>query len=45
LHIACVIKANADFFLTTDDGVLKKTSIVKDVKITDPIGFIKEVSA
>lgn len=45
LHIACAIKANADFFLTTDDGVLKKTSIVKDIKITDPIGFIKEVSA
>jgi len=45
LHIACAIKANADFFLTTDDGVLKKASIVKDIKITDPIGFIKEVSA
>lgn len=45
LHIACAIKANADFFLTTDDGVLKKASIITDIKITDPIGFIKEVSA
>jgi predicted nucleic acid-binding protein len=44
LHIACAIKANADYFLTTDDGILKKTSVVREIKITDPIGFIKEVS-
>ena len=24
VHIACAIKAKADYFLTTDDGVLKK---------------------
>ncbi len=45
LHIACAIKANADFFLTTDDGILNKASAVKDIKVTDPIGFIKEVLA
>lgn len=44
LHISCAIKANADYFLTTDDGILKKASVIKDIKITDPIGFIKEVS-
>ncbi|NOZ48422.1 MAG: type II toxin-antitoxin system VapC family toxin [Chloroflexi bacterium] len=44
LHIACAINAEADYFLTTDDGILKKASTVKDIKITDPIGFIKEVS-
>jgi len=43
LHIACAIKAKADFFLTTDDGVLKKAHFIKDIQITDPIGFIKEV--
>ncbi len=31
--------------LTTDDGVLKKAAFVKDIQITDPIGFIKEVPA
>ena len=45
LHIACAIKAKADYFLTTDDGLLRKTILVKGIKITDPIGFIKEVSA
>lgn len=43
-HIACAIKAEADYFLTTDDGILKKAHLVKDIKIADPIGFIKEVS-
>jgi len=44
LHIACAIKGNAEYFLTTDDGVLKKAASIHDIKITDPIGFIKEVS-
>lgn len=44
LHIACAIKAKADYFLTTDDRVLNKATVVKDIKISDPIGFIKEVS-
>lgn len=43
LHIACAIKAKADYFLTTDDGVIKKAGYVQDIQITDPIGFIKEV--
>ncbi len=44
LHIACAIRAKADYFLTTDDGVLKKATSIQNVRITDPIGFIKEVS-
>ena len=44
LHIACAIKAGAIYFLTTDDGVLKKSELVQNIQITDPIGFIKEVS-
>jgi predicted nucleic acid-binding protein len=43
LHIACAIMANSDYFLTTDDGIIKKSRSIDDVKITDPIGFIKEV--
>ena len=43
LHIACAIKAKAEYFLTTDDGVLKKATVIQEIKITDPIGFIKEV--
>ena len=44
LHIACAIKANADYFLTTDDGVIKKSTLIQNIKIIDPIEFIKEVS-
>jgi len=44
LHIACAIHAGADFFLTTDDGILKKSiPVTQDLRITDPIDFIKEV--
>ena len=37
------IAERADYFLTTDDGVLKKAALVEGVRIADPIGFIKEV--
>ena len=44
LHLACAIKANTDYFLTSDDGVIKKVKYIKNIQILDPIGFIKEVS-
>lgn len=43
LHISCAIIARCDYFLTTDDKILNKSGKVTDLKITDPIGFIKEV--
>jgi predicted nucleic acid-binding protein len=43
MHIACAIEAGSDYFLTADDGVLKKATLVQRIKVTDPIGFIKEV--
>ncbi|MCF8038009.1 MAG: PIN domain-containing protein [Desulfohalobiaceae bacterium] len=43
LHIASAIHAGADYFLTTDDGILKKAILIRDLHVTDPIGFIKEV--
>lgn len=43
LHIACAIKGNADYFLTTDDGILNKAALIQDIQITDSICFIKEV--
>ncbi len=45
LHLACAIVVGADFFLTTDDGILKKAALVLDIQINDPIGFIKEALA
>lgn len=43
LHVACAIQAGADYFLTTDDGILRKAILVEKIRVTDPIGFIKEV--
>lgn len=44
LHIACAVKSKADYFLTTDDGILKKAAVIQGIRITDPIGFIKKVN-
>ncbi len=43
LHIACAIFAKADYFLTTDDKVIKKANVITDLEISDPINFIKKV--
>ncbi len=43
LHVASAISSNCDWFLTTDDQILKSSEFIKQIKITDPIGFIKEV--
>nr|VFK32749.1 MAG: hypothetical protein BECKMB1821G_GA0114241_11249 [Candidatus Kentron sp. MB]VFK34597.1 MAG: hypothetical protein BECKMB1821I_GA0114274_10779 [Candidatus Kentron sp. MB]VFK76864.1 MAG: hypothetical protein BECKMB1821H_GA0114242_107915 [Candidatus Kentron sp. MB] len=45
LHIACAINADADYFLTTDDGILRKATRIQGIRVDDPIGFIKEVLA
>ncbi len=43
LHIACAIITKCKYFLTTDDQILRRTGVLKDIKINDPIGFIKEI--
>jgi hypothetical protein len=43
LHIACAISGKCEYFLTTDDKILNKSNVIMDIKIIDPIGFIKEV--
>jgi hypothetical protein len=43
LHIACAIFMKCDYFLITDDTILKKARLAKNILIDDPIGFIKEV--
>jgi len=45
LHIACAIRARSGYFLTMDDGILKRDPLIQDIRITDPIGFIKDVLA
>ena len=43
LHIACAILLECEYFLTTDDNILKRSATIKEINISDPIGFIKEV--
>lgn len=43
LHIACAIQSKCDYFLTTDDKVLKRNNQISDIHVADPIAFIKEV--
>lgn len=40
LHIACAIDAGCDYFLTTDDHLLRRS--LEEIKIVNPIQFISE---
>jgi hypothetical protein len=40
LHIACALKAKADFFITVDKGIIKKAALINDIKIVNPTNFI-----
>ncbi len=42
LHLACAMALRCDFFLTTDDQLIKKAIGVAGIKVTDPITFIRE---
>jgi predicted nucleic acid-binding protein len=44
LHIACAIAAGCDFFLTTDDVVVKKMQGFTGIAVIDPARFIIEVT-
>jgi predicted nucleic acid-binding protein len=39
LHLSCAINAEADYFITVDDGILRY--VTNEIKIFDPIAFIK----
>jgi predicted nucleic acid-binding protein len=39
LHISCAIEAVCDYFITTDDEILKKYT-VGDIKVCSPVEFI-----
>lgn len=43
IHLACAISQRCEYFLTTDDELIKKALGIKEIKVTDPISFIKEV--
>ncbi len=38
-HIACAVSANADYFLTTDKGILNKQ--ITEIQVVNPIEFVR----
>lgn len=40
LHIACAIELGCDYFVTVDRGIIKKTVLIKQIKIINPIDLI-----
>ena len=42
LHLASAEAASCDLFFTTDDGILKKVSLVGKMKVMNPVSFIME---
>jgi predicted nucleic acid-binding protein len=42
LHLACAVAIKCEYFLTTDDQLVKKASGVTEIKVTDPVSFIRE---
>jgi len=40
LHIACAIEGKAEYFLTTDDKLLKKLAETKELIVINPVNFI-----
>lgn len=42
LHIACAIESKCDYFITTDDFLLKKSDEITLVKIVSPPLFVEK---
>jgi len=42
LHLACAVAMECDYFLTTDEQLVKRASGVTEIKVTDPVSFIRE---
>lgn len=43
LHVACALRADCHYFLTTDKGILKKK--VGGIALANPLDFIREVES
>ena len=41
LHVACAVEAGCEYFLTTDDALLKKLSRYTRISAVDPTAFVR----
>lgn len=40
LHVACAVDAKCDYFLTTDDRIIKKLKNLEEIAVINPLSFI-----
>jgi predicted nucleic acid-binding protein len=43
LHLACAVEGHCDYFLTTDDKLLKKRQTITPIQVMSPVDFVTEV--
>ncbi len=44
LHVACAISGGCDYFVTTDDMILKRTGSLDQIRVLDPPSLIRELN-
>jgi predicted nucleic acid-binding protein len=44
LHLACAIDTEADYFLTTDKGIMRKKHLTPELNIVNPIEFLHSIA-
>jgi hypothetical protein len=44
LHVACAIEAHAEYFLTTDNALLRKMAKYGKIRVVDPVDFVRELN-
>ena len=42
LHVACAYALECDYFLTVDKGILRKANMISEIRIINPIDFVRE---
>ncbi len=42
LHVACAVAMQCDYFVTTDDQLIKKAAGLPGIRVTDPVTFIRD---
>lgn len=41
IHLSCAITGKSEYFITVDNGILYRNNSISDIKIIDPISFIR----
>ena len=44
LHVSCAIAAGCTYFVTTDDGILKRGNLIPGITVIDPASLVREMN-